>query len=394
MTGLVAVRPTPAASSRLRFWADGSIQCLALIVAGVAVLLAPVAHAHMPARFLLDSWHIQSVMHGNVSEAPRNSFNTVAAVYRSVGLGTSESLVGLVAILLFALAVFLATPFTEVSQYGIAAGFIYLFGFLCALAYLAQYSKEILTLSLVIIFLAKPNKKSSEFVFVGACLVYAAYIREYWFIVVALYLVWRVLLPRIRSWLALAALVLGVYIVLQIGSDVFAHQPLGAIRSQLNEYRSTGQVESLISSPIPMDGVVAGPAAVLMLVLLMVPIPLALQGGLFHGVSAIVISALCICAVVGFVQARRRLRSAAGTTRDYLMLRGASLLLAFVMVQVVFEPDYGSYLKHLTPMIPVFLTVVPIRQSRGRCEVSSGAAGNADSGSALADSAILDRGKG
>ena len=38
-----------------------------------------------------------------------------------------------------------------------------------------------------------------------------------------------------------------------------------------------------------------------------------------------------------------------------------------VSVQAIFEPDFGSYLKHLTPLMPLFLTLVPLR-TRGESE--------------------------
>jgi hypothetical protein len=47
--------------------------------------------------------------------------------------------------------------------------------------------------------------------------------------------------------------------------------------------------------------------------------------------------------------------------------RASALLVAVVSVQAIFEPDFGSYLKHLTPLMPLFLTLVPLR-ARGASE--------------------------
>jgi len=44
--------------------------------------------------------------------------------------------------------------------------------------------------------------------------------------------------------------------------------------------------------------------------------------------------------------------------------RGCSLALAMVSIQAVFEPDYGSYLRHLTPLLPLLLFVAVVSRHR------------------------------
>jgi hypothetical protein len=52
-----------------------------------------------------------------------------------------------------------------------------------------------------------------------------------------------------------------------------------------------------------------------------------------------------------------------------------SVLWAVLTVQAIFEPDYGSYLRHLTPMLPLILAVTLIA-SRGGDEPTGVAGAN------------------
>ncbi len=49
--------------------------------------------------------------------------------------------------------------------------------------------------------------------------------------------------------------------------------------------------------------------------------------------------------------------------------RGAGLLplaflLSFLMVQTAFEPDFGSYIRHITPQLAIFLALFKATTSR------------------------------
>src|SRR5699024_11997309 len=66
------------------------------------------------------------------------------------GLAHMPALVGLIGVAAFLIAVVMATPFTDISRYGVAETFTYGAAIVCALTYLAQYSKEFFTLLLIV----------------------------------------------------------------------------------------------------------------------------------------------------------------------------------------------------------------------------------------------------
>jgi 4-amino-4-deoxy-L-arabinose transferase-like glycosyltransferase len=79
---------------------------------------------------------------------------------------------------------------------------------------------------------------------------------------------------------------------------------------------------------------------------------LLLRGSSYYAVVAVLIAAVWIAAIAC---ALRRSRRAEG---DRVAMRCVLLALAFVTVQGVFEPDYGSALRHLSPLIPLIAFAV------------------------------------
>lgn len=354
---------TPATRSR---WGP-VVQCGAAGFAGAALMAAPFMHLILPLRFTMDADYLEGLVNTGTSGYASNSFNTVAAVYRCLGLAHMPALVGLIGIAAFLIAVVMATPFADISRYGVAATLTYGAAIVCALTYLAQYSKEFFTLLLIVVLLTAPTRKSSELVFVLVALAYALFVRPYWFIVIGVYLFWRARFFRTNHGWALAVYAFLFFCLLEAAFQLVMHGSLSDLRTEVNSYRAGLEVDTMISPPIPLHGLLAGPGGMVMLASLLVPVPLFLDGGIVHMGAAVFISLLWACAIAAAAQTRRRLSSEhAVTRRDHVLMRVIPLLLAFVMTQAVFEPDYGSYLKHLTPLLPAFLALMPLRDP-GEC---------------------------
>lgn len=362
----------PAVTGRLltpvvRSWWGPAVQCGVTAVAGVALIAAPFMYHVLPPRFTMDAQYLEGLVNTGASGYNSNSFNTVAAIYRSVGLTHMPALVGLIGVGVFIIALVMATPFADIARYGIAATFTYGAAIVCALAYLAQYSKEFFTLLLVVFLLIAPARKSSECVFVIAALLYAVLVRPYWFIVVGGYLFWRARLFRTRHWWVHLVYAFMFFCLLEAAFQLVMNGSLSDLRADVNTYRAGLEVDTMISPPIPMHGLLAGPGGMVMLLSLMVPVPLFLDGGIVHMVAAVFITLLWACVLAAAVQIRRRLSyGIAVTRRDHVLMRVIPLLFAFVLTQAVFEPDYGSYLKHLTPLLPAFLALMPLRAPAAR----------------------------
>lgn len=90
----------------------------------------------------------------------------------------------------------------------------------------------------------------------------------------------------------------------------------------------------------------------MVLVTFAVPLPLFLRLSPYYLVVAVFLL------VLWFMFARAVHLSSDESRTDPRWARLVALVLSLTVVQSVFEPDYGSYVRHLTPMLPLMLAVI------------------------------------
>ena len=359
-------------SSPLRALGDRGlrVQLLAVTLAGLACAFSLVAQSVLPDRYLWDGQQISWVMNSPVgSSDPSRDFRDIGAFYQLLGLSHEPVTVALLTVLLFTTTVFAAIRWTEVGRLGLVGVGVLLVNFVCAATYLSQFSKEMITLLLVLLLMVLPQSRLSELAFFALALVYAVAFRPYWAIVAVLYVVWRGILRRRRRPVTIVVAFVLLYLGLQLLFLYAFGVGLTDNRTAVNASRAGVDVGTLITDPLPSGPVFMTPNALLALVSLWFPVPLLLKPPAFHAVSAVVIGFLwcgTLPRIFGYgTQPRLAEPDGARTRMDGRALRAAraaALLLAVVSVQAIFEPDFGSYLKHLTPLMPLFLTLVPLRR--------------------------------
>lgn len=373
----VRSRPGAISLSGIKNSVAGNIgaraQFLAIAFAGVACTLSLVARRLLPERFLLDDHHIKLAIESPLAgEEKSQSFRNIAAFYRVLGLGYDPALDALLTMAVFTLTVLVAARWTEIARFGVVGVGVMAICFLCAVVYLTQYTKESIPVLMVLLLLTMPRHVGAEILFVGAAIGYGALFRQYWFCVAAFYVVWRVLLAKTRNplWILIAVAVL--YSLLEIIFKNILGENLTSFRNLVNDSREGSAVASLIVDPLAGNGFSMVPSAMLLLLGLLVPVQLFLSGTAFHLVSGAMIAFLWITALTGILRSKRGSRAGSepdlhprtkmDSNRSLRATRAAALLLAVVLVQAIFEPDFGSYLKHLTPLLPLFLVLVPLRE--------------------------------
>lgn len=361
-------------------------QMLVLVLTGLAVVLAPLAREILPDQFLRDDQHLQRVI-ADPGVTPENaSFQLMASAYRTVGLGGHPYLTATLTIVLLAVAVFLALGFADWSNAGLTAIAVVgiSFGFGCV--YLAQYTKEVasLVVAVLVLLLLRSQSEWTRFVGIPAIfLLYGLLLRPYWFLIAALVPCAAILLRRRRSLVLVFAMVALALTVLNVGHEVFRGGALGAEREWINDQRADAAVATEITS---LDFGESPPAlvasALVVLGQLLAPLPLLLVGDIYYAPAAIAAVLLWSVALTtvrnGRCLAEPDLSGAAPEpiARSSRRRWAASVLLSLVLVQATFEPDYGSYFKHLTAFIPLFLVLVPLHvgapEDRGRLRAQRG----------------------
>lgn len=338
-------------------------QIAVVLIAGMALVVAPLMRGVLPDQFLLDDAHLQDSIAGRLHTGDAEGFVVTAGAYRALGLAHLPSLAAILGIALFTVAVIAAIGWDrlrDLSLVGLAAvGASYVL----ALAYLAQYSKEAVTLLITLLVLLVPRARTRAGIVVGdlavvaGCLLYAVTLREYWAIIAVLYLVWRVALAHVRRPALLLLVPVLAYIALTPAFQIVLGDGLQSQREWSNAERAgTADVASLIQSPFPgADGALGILSALISLVLLVVPVTLAASGSVYHLASAVLIVGIWALVLVPVARGRFAVPGLLSTRAA----RAASLLLAVLLVQALFEPDFGSYLKHLAPLLPLVLAVLP-----------------------------------
>ncbi|HZZ46824.1 MAG TPA: hypothetical protein VFE65_08070 [Pseudonocardia sp.] len=307
----------------------------------------------LPDKYFADSHHIESL--GLAASGPSaDSFVTMAWLYRLAGAFDYPTATYLATLLLFFVVVFRCVSWIEIGRFGPLEMTLFAFCGAEASIYLAQYSKESVIILLALALMTVPERAYGDAMFVAVACGYAYLIRSYWFIVVVLFLGFRLLL-RSRKTHRLPIFVAGALVALACAVKLAMGVDLNSFRAMVNESNAL-YAQSAIKDYIPVTGPFGGAVnALLTLVLLIVPIPLVVAFSPAYLVFGAIISVLWLSVLRVTVRGTRR-----GWFRaDVRLSRAVSLLLAMLTVQAIFEPDYGSYIKHLTPLLPLFF--LPLR---------------------------------
>ena len=350
-------------------------QLYVLVLAGASVAVGSRFRYVLEEKFRLDGDFIQATLQiPDASLDPDDSFRNIALVYRMLGLADAPDVAAMVAIALFGVAVLAAVRWSELARLTPVGLVTITACYGLALIYLAQYSKEFVSLVLVGLVLLLRRGAWAEILLVAAMICYAITMRPYWWIVVILYVLGRVLLPRARGLLPVLIMVLAAYGCLQVAFNTILGESLSFSRTSVNTLRADINISvgSLIVDFLPDQVALQSLNAFLVFLSLIAPWPLLLGGSSTYLVMAVVLGFLW--GLVGWgilrIQGERAVgagrRAARSTTaplseRSPRPERAVALMLALVVAQAIFEPDYGSYVKHIVPMLPLFLALLPLK---------------------------------
>jgi hypothetical protein len=333
---------------------------LVAVAAIAGYVIVALRQSILPDKFSFDGDHIHAIALGTGSSLGDKAFGNVAWVYAQLGLAAhplAAGMLGYSVFLLIVVAVWARIRRNDPSMLTIfVAGTSILFG----AVYLGYYSKDVCVLPIVAAVLFLPRRWWADVVVIAMMLGYAAWFRSYWLPVAVLYAAYRVVRIQRRSlWfivlsiaLAVVALGLVIYVVYGTAPDVY--------RSTVNDTRTLDPNAQSIITPIltfaePWSGLLNN---VLTAFFLLVPVPLLSSGGgLYYVAITIVLTVIWTSTYVGMARLRRvdasQLKPGAVTSAA----RAAAILLAFLCVQALFEPDYGSAVRHVTPLLPAALLV-------------------------------------
>lgn len=342
------------------FWFLGLL--CSLVISGL--------HSHLlPPKFDRDAQVIQNLLAkpGLVRYEDYGSFATITSVYHALGLANSPTLAGFFGVTIahcaLALVLWRMRPI-RVTAFSIGALVLYS---LLVGVYQGVYTKEIIISAVVIVVAAVPMGMQSAWIWDCVLAVVMAalghYFRPYWVLIAVLFIGLRLFVSNTgmsRRWITTRRFILLMVACSLVASLVIVARgfPADHYRTLVNAGRGadTGSlIGRFIEHPEPIAGVVN---VLLSTIMLMFPVTLAAKLSPYYLVISVVIISFWASY---FYAVRQWLRS---DYRPPLVGRAVCLIAAFAVVQGLFEPDYGSALRHLTPLIPLFFIV-----AAGKCVV-------------------------
>lgn len=217
-------------------------------------------------------------------------------------------------------------------------------------------NKELLTNIAIVIALLFIRRKHFMLATM-AMVLYGVYIRPYWVIAAAFTWVAHLASKRFGPrWglTALAVCLAGVTLV----AAILLHAPLSSIRNGVNEYRiGSADARSMIMPYFDVSSPILEVASMFITwISLMLPWPLLFLGGM----QQLLVAALMPVTVFLIIRAWH----VAYGQRDLRCNFGCALFCSFLTVQAIFEPDYGSFVRHLCGFIPFGLLAIGLGNFR------------------------------
>jgi hypothetical protein len=317
---------------------------------------ASINQEFLPEKYFADSKHIEGLALVATGPSPE-SFVTTAWIYQTLQAFEYPMVTQLVTLALFFATAFCCASWLEVSRFGALEVVLFCFCGVEAARYLAQFSKESIVVLVVLGLVVMPRRALGDVLFLALACGYAYTIRNYWFIVAVLYLAFRLLL-RLRKPSRIPIFVVVALLCLAFGTDMVLGLNLNSFREAVAQTNSL-YAQTAIQHYIPVTGPLGVAAnALCTLVLLVIPLPLALSSAPVYLAFAGLMTVLWINL---FFVVHKGMRKS-WFVPDVQLSRAVSLLLAMLIVQAIFEPDYGSYIKHLTPLLPLFFFALRVRR--------------------------------
>lgn len=349
---LVSIRPSTG--SGLVLWLGWVSLCL---------ILCGFSRDLLPDRFFFDEATIVDLMKDAEDWSQADSYSNTAYFYKIIGI-TGEGVP--LSILSFTVAMgviyFLWLVLKSAGTRTITTTQIFVITYFLFVqsVFLGIIGKDFIVFLLVAAFWALSKRGLMAFCsWLILASIYAAFFRTQWFIVIVLLLTFLFFIRRgagIKKVIFIALLfiiALGVVFQSALGVD------LDHFRVIVNSERVEGGAEDIrtIINPIFSSGGLLSIANVIItLGMLLVPIPLLAFGELYYLASFLAIALIHFGIGRSYVLTRSENR----TFRDDAIF---ALVFAFLVSQSLYEPDYGSYVRHLAPLAPlmIYLSVIGIK---------------------------------
>lgn len=285
-----------------------------------------------------------------------DSYASTAAFYQLINVAKGSAIFPVISSLIISLFFFWMLKKSRADKMTLIDFAMLLYCMLLANVYMTLLSKDFIVMLLIIPFVLLAGRGLLGLVIWSLLvLVYAYYFRSYYILILCQFWGLYFLFSKVKKPLSILFMIFVFMFCLSIAFKVGLGVDLDDFRNLVNDVRaesSSFTVNTMIVSYIPGGGLIIGWLNVFVVWLcMMVPIPLILTFSLFYLIIAFFISML-------FYRVWKATAVELKNKNNPLMKSMLCFILAFTTIQSVFEPDYGSYVRHLSPLYPLFFYVL------------------------------------
>lgn len=215
-----------------------------------------------------------------------------------------------------------------------------------AMVYISTYSKDLVLFLLVIVPFVIFEKKNL-LLWTLFVLFYAYFFRTYWVITILLF--WTLKFFVVKKPKLLLVFIPFFYLLVSFVYNYIFGVSLSLIRYNANLDRDASLAQTAINTYISGTSfLLEAINFFLTFIFLIIPIPLLLLAKPFY----IILSLLIVVFFYNFL----RLYAQEYDNKKFANI--FSFVIAFMLVQSLFEPDYGSFVRHLSPLYPIIFVCI------------------------------------
>jgi len=346
--------PVPNAGARLT---DADIAWLVWIaIIGILEGVSLLKEMVVPRYFFFDASTIDTFIAAHSGFVPADSYSSTAAVFGAMGFRRYSPMLPVLSSLVVIPS--LLWGILSTGRKAIRLRELAVFGFFSSMAvvYMTTLSKDLIVLLLVLFFMLRPNRCRwpHMILWIGLAFLYGYYFRSYWFLIVPMFVSLRTFFLRVRRPILIAPAILFVLFIVAAALHMKFGLNADSFRTVVNDARlDSGETNArtMITPFIPGGGFVTGYANVcLTLAALIVPAPLLVIVSPYYFAIFLFVVGLQVGFWLSF-------RNAVRNGTDVFAIECGCLVASFLAIQSMFEPDYGSYMRHLSPFYPVMFCV-------------------------------------
>lgn len=310
----------------------------------------------LPNYFFFDENTISRFITSNARFEIGESYASTAAFFSLIGATKNSLLFTLISTLFIMSQYYYCLKKSKVRSFTLIEILLFVFLSFLSMTYMTMLSKELIV-ALVLapfIFLARRGL-IGIIIWCVIALVYATYYRTYWFIMIPMFLGLYWIIRSTKKPIYLIVSVPLALLALSIAFSAFLGLDLDNFRTTVNDYRidsGDNNARTMILPWLAGGGpIVSWLNSSITWLTLMIPLPLFILLSPYYLLIATLITLL-------FYKSWRAFFNIQLEHKQSDLPACAALIISFTAIQSIFEPDYGSYVKHLAPLFPLFFYVI------------------------------------